>query len=579
MGEWERVEDWRKEITWFLNQEPLAAMELAEMKTTSGRMAMMLGVAGVMGLAGSAFAQLRVCNWNVTNYASGRVSEFQTAFYGVPPAGTLLAGRAMAPDVIIGQEFLSASAVTNFLSLLNTAPGSPGDWSAATFNDGPDSDGAFFYRRAKMQPISGTVVGTVIVSIGQVNTDGIPPRNSQRYDLQLVGYPAVEAARISFYNSHAKAGDTSADQAKRFTEFQRISTNALTLPSGRAFVFGADTNTQTSSQAAYQQLVNQVVGGGPFWDPINRPGSWENSGTFRFIHTQDPSATGQMDSRHDQILISALLRDGRGFDYIGDTTTTNAFSATSVDTRHSYLCWGNDGSGNGTTSGLRIAGNTQVGQAIAQALQSSALTGGHLPVTADFRVPARITVTPSSLNLGTVIAGSSVPGTAVTVVHAGDVARWGASGIANLNYTMASPTALPAGFTITNAVGNQVLTPGASRVHTLNFTASTPGTYSGVLAIDHDAAELVANPLIGDLVIPVTVTVVANCGLADMGSEGGLDQPDGVLDNNDFIVFIDRFFSGQPGADLGSEGGAAGSDGIFDNNDFIVFIGLFFQGC
>jgi hypothetical protein len=468
--------------------------------------------------------------------------------------------------------------VTNFLNLLNTAPGSPGDWSAATFNDGPDTDGALFYRRAKLQPISGTVVGTVIVSTGQVNTDGIPPRHTQRYDLQLVGYPAVEAARISLYNSHAKAGDTSADQAKRFTEFQRISNNAATLPAGRAFLLGADTNTQTSTQSAYQQLVNQIAGGGPFWDPINRPGSWENSGTFRFIHTQDPAAGAQVDSRHDQILISRMLRDGRGFEYIGDTTTTNAFSSSPVDSRHSYLCWGNDGSGNGTTSGLRVAGNTQVGQTIAQALQSSALTGGHLPVTADFRVPARITASTASVDLGTVIVGSSVPGTAITITNSGNVSLWGANGIASLNYTLASPTALPAGFTISGSGVNQVLTPGGSRVHTLNFNPTTPGTFSGVLAIDHDAAEVIVNPAIGDLTIAVTVTVIPGCGLADVGSEGGLAQPDGILDNNDFIVFIDRFFNGEASADIGIEGGALGSDGFFDNNDFIVFIDAFFNG-
>src|SRR5688572_2423996 len=79
-----------------------------------------------------ASAQLRVSNWNVTNYSSGRVSAFQTAIYGV------YQDRTMAPDVLIGQEFLSAAGVNAFLSLLNTAPGSPGDWAAAQFIDGPD---------------------------------------------------------------------------------------------------------------------------------------------------------------------------------------------------------------------------------------------------------------------------------------------------------------------------------------------------------------------------------------------------------------------------------------------------------
>ncbi|HZW07424.1 MAG TPA: GC-type dockerin domain-anchored protein [Phycisphaerales bacterium] len=32
--------------------------------------------------------------------------------------------------------------------------------------------------------------------------------------------------------------------------------------------------------------------------------------------------------------------------------------------------------------------------------------------------------------------------------------------------------------------------------------------------------------------------------LADVGCPGGVDAPDGHFDNNDFVVFIDRFFAG-----------------------------------
>jgi hypothetical protein len=65
---------------------------------------------------------------------------------------------------------------------------------------------------------------------------------------------------------------------------------------------------------------------------------------------------------------------------------------------------------------------------------------------------------------------------------------------------------------------------------------------------------------------------------ADMGGQGGSLGHDGIIDNNDFIVFIDLFFSQSPLADLGSEGGAEGPDGTFDNNDFIVFISWVFAG-
>jgi hypothetical protein len=71
----------------------------------------------------------------------------------------------------------------------------------------------------------------------------------------------------------------------------------------------------------------------------------------------------------------------------------------------------------------------------------------------------------------------------------------------------------------------------------------------------------------------------AACGPADIGSQGGAVGSDGVLDNNDFVVFIDRFFAQSPTADRGMTGGVAGSDGHWDNNDFVVFIDQFFTGC
>ncbi|HYD01569.1 MAG TPA: GC-type dockerin domain-anchored protein [Phycisphaerales bacterium] len=66
---------------------------------------------------------------------------------------------------------------------------------------------------------------------------------------------------------------------------------------------------------------------------------------------------------------------------------------------------------------------------------------------------------------------------------------------------------------------------------------------------------------------------------ADLGAQGGIPGQDGVLDNNDFVVFIDYFFSSNPAADVGQQGGQPGSDAAFDNNDFVVFIDLFFAGC
>jgi hypothetical protein len=78
---------------------------------------------------------------------------------------------------------------------------------------------------------------------------------------------------------------------------------------------------------------------------------------------------------------------------------------------------------------------------------------------------------------------------------------------------------------------------------------------------------------------PVRAVIsVPSCG-ADLGSAGGVSGADGLLNNNDFIAFINAFFAVDAAADLGEAGGLAGHDGQFDNNDFIAFINLFFAGC
>ncbi|MDP1661445.1 MAG: GC-type dockerin domain-anchored protein [Phycisphaerales bacterium] len=65
---------------------------------------------------------------------------------------------------------------------------------------------------------------------------------------------------------------------------------------------------------------------------------------------------------------------------------------------------------------------------------------------------------------------------------------------------------------------------------------------------------------------------------ADCGSQGGVAGSDGILDNNDWTVFIDHTFNAYPDADIGKQGGVPGADGVFDNNDWAVFIDWYYSG-
>lgn len=90
----------------------------------------------------------------------------------------------------------------------------------------------------------------------------------------------------------------------------------------------------------------------------------------------------------------------------------------------------------------------------------------------------------------------------------------------------------------------------------------------------HNTPGWNANIPTGDVLGPST----PDC-LADIGRQGAEEIPDGVLDSNDFIVFIRYFFASDLRADIAGQGASEGSDGAFDNNDFVLFIQRFFAGC
>ena len=334
-------------------------------------------------VAGAQSSNLRIGTWNITDYNGGRDSDFATALYGS------YNGRSFAPDVLFGQEFVSAAGANEFLNILNTAAGSPGDWKAAPYINGPDTNSEMFYRASKV-----THLETVTVNPTTGTTD--QPRNTYRYDLQIG--TGANAQYLDVYSVHLKSSDTTEDQNRRLIETGRIraDANALNANPNNPFVnfmVAGDYNIHSSTEAAYQALVgSQSNNLGRFFDPLATSGTWYGNAADKFLDTQDP--TSKMDDRYDQILMSQSLFDGKGLDYIGDPT--KPFSTTTWDDpNHSYRVWGNDGTSfNGQ---LTIANNQEVGAVIAQALfntvgtgnfVSNGGTGGHLPVYADFRINA-----------------------------------------------------------------------------------------------------------------------------------------------------------------------------------------------
>ncbi len=488
----------------------------------------------LLACADLASAQLRVATWNISYYSGGRISDIHTSVYAE------FEGRSMRPDIIVTQEFFgTGAAVNDFLFALNTAPGSPGDWEAAPFMQSRVSSNAAFYRASKIE-----LLGWHVVSEGSVPGH---PRDINRFDFRPVGYEASETI-FALYVSHMKAGSSSTDQQRRLDEAIQIRADVETLPEGWSFMLAGDFNIQSSQQAAYQHLTGASVDPAVrFYDPIKTPGSWNNNGAYRFVHTQDPIGPGGMDDRYDQILVSGSLINHEGLSYIGDASIPYS-TTTWDDPNHSYRSWGNDG----TTykQNLRVEGNAMVGPVIAQALIDMAVGAGHLPVYLDLRVPAKIDAD-GTIDFGRVALGAPAE-IDLTVAHAGDLSRWTAAGLDDLRYAFDAPSGIIA------PSDPFVLAPGAAAEHTIALDTSEPGEIDTTLLI------LSGDPDAPALPVRVLASIGPVC-IADMNG-------DGVVDADDFFLFLSLFAAGDSRADINA-------DGIIDADDFFAFLTEFAAGC
>jgi endonuclease/exonuclease/phosphatase family metal-dependent hydrolase len=444
----------------------------------------LLTIAGLALTALSA-AQLRVATWNITTYSGGRQADLSTAIFNT------YQGRSMRPDIIATQEFLSQAAQDSFLAMLNAGPLGP-IWQAAPFTNGPDMDHAFFYRSDRV-----ILVDSQIISQG--GNAPLPPRDTKRFDVVLLGYGYL-SPKLAIYSAHMKAGTTADDRARRLAEATAIRQNLASLSGFDGALVVGDFNVYTSEEEAFIKLTgSEPDNSGRVFDPINSPGDWNDNAAFRFIHTQDPATSSGMDSRFDFILVNSPLLNGAGFDYIGQPTVP--FSGTTWnDPNHSYRVWGNDGSS--FNNPLNIITNSMVGPTIAQALVNSAtVNGGHLPVFLDLKVPAEIGVDTTSLNFGTVVQGASAT-RPITVANETDTFLW-SSGVATLLYQLSTT----AGFSAPSGVFADEA-GGSGNVHQIALDTSTTGVKNGTLYVTtlgeppHQRAISLTGQVVPDILRP-----------------------------------------------------------------------------
>ncbi|MEZ6193822.1 MAG: PEP-CTERM sorting domain-containing protein [Phycisphaerales bacterium] len=404
----------------------------------------------VLGLAAvQAQAQLRIVTFNTANATGieGNVATPRTGMDLVLQAigDETYNGYARPIDILMLQEQDDVATTTqDFVDILNSIYG------AGTYARGT------VLNAATTQIHTGMVYNTTSVTLleelafGQVSGTK-SARQPMRYKFRPVGYSGT--ADFYVYNSHYKADTQIASQERRQFEAQTIRANSDALGQGQHILYLGDYNIQSSTEDSYQTML--AAGNGQAFDPINTPGTWHNDIAFAPIHTQSPHdgsdglAQGGMDDRLDFHLATSEFLDNEGLSYIPG----------------SYHAFGN----NGTTFNLAVNAPSNTYPLTTAQLNALAHVSDHLPVVADYQLPAKMLVTIDPIP-AQVIVGADVSVTA-NVSNAAPVSV--SIGADELDYTI---NAL--GFLSGGGSGSvDALTPGDDYELTLN--TSTVGPANG----------------------------------------------------------------------------------------------------
>ncbi len=249
--------------------------------------------------------RVKIATYNILNYPNNTATK--------NPKFQLIMNE-MNPDILVVQEILSQSAVNEFLNEVLSD-----EFGAGDFINGPDTDNAIYFKDSLFQFIS---------------TEFIAPSQGPRYISVFKLFHKITLDTLIIYSAHFKASSGSENEERRLNEAATLRVLTNLLPQGTDFLLVGDLNLYRSTEPAYERLLLQD-GTGYFLDPIDFPGSWHESFTYRHIHTQstrtanlgDGGSTGGLDDRFDFILSSQSIIDQGGIDYVED----------------SYWAYGNDG--------------------------------------------------------------------------------------------------------------------------------------------------------------------------------------------------------------------------------------------
>lgn len=296
-----------------------------------------------------------------------------------------------SPDLFMICELNNEAGADNILNIMQYA-NSNYQRAVFQFNTSDDNIGdqnelqnMLYYDSSKFSLESQTIVASSY-------------RDFNHYILKIKTVDAdTNPIYLDVFVSHLKASSGTTNQQLRLAMVNDFVAYLETLPNHRNVVFGGDLNIYTSSEPAFQELIdtnNNIT----FVDPADRVGSWHNNINYIDVFTQSTrtqnglgGATGGFDDRFDFILTSENMLTNTDLFYVPD----------------SYQVYGNNANSNCYNGEINTANcdGSEFNFTIRDALY---YMSDHLPVTLELQTPEALSVeTPTYFN-GIKFVGSNV---------------------------------------------------------------------------------------------------------------------------------------------------------------------------
>lgn len=425
-----------------------------------------------LGLDSTGWGQLRVVQYNAGSVKLG----FSTVIEQIGHES--VNGIARPIDVLVVEE-QSPSYIETLVDTLNGIYG-PGTYQAAPMVGQTAGGGLplMVYR-----PASVTLIGNPI-PLGTLGTLS-NSRQTIKYEIRPVGYDS--SADLFLYASHLRASSGAANAARRDVEVTTNRADADAMGPDKNILYIGDFNFYSGHEAGYTTLTSP--GNGQAIDPLAPPLTWSGAAN-RILHTQSPATTaayegqitGGMNDRFDFQMISNALNDGQGMALI-----PGSYRGFGNNGTHPLSAAINSASNTWNNSGLTTSAST--------VLNALSVASDHIPVIADYQLPAKMSVAVSAPPR--VIAGASVNAN-VTVTNSAPVAV--AIGADKLHYTLTGSgpwSGAHAGTATATLAGN---------VHAISLDTSSTGIKSGTISAT-SSSQSVASGTFSQI---VSTTVVAH---------------------------------------------------------------------